>query len=144
MLVELRRRNYSPDTTRGYVHAVGQFATYFKKSPELLGLEEIGDFQLHLLEEKQLAIGTIALRMGALRFLYKRVLKRRDLDFENLPLLRTPKKLPVILSPEEVAGLIEAAPNLLYRTLLMLLIWPDTRIALQSRIIAWSMSPKLR
>jgi integrase/recombinase XerD len=59
--------------------------------------------------------------MGALRFLYKRVLKRRDLDFENLPLLRTPKKLPVILSPEEVARLIEAAPNLLYRTLLMLL-----------------------
>ena len=50
----------------------------------------------------------------------------------------------MILSPEEVAGLIEAAPNLLYRTLLMLLIWPDTRIALQSRIIAWSMSPKLR
>ena len=89
MLVELRRRNYSPDTTRRYVHAVGQFATYFNKSPELLGLEEIGDFQLHLLEEKQLAIGKIALRMGALRFLYKRVLKRRDLDFENLPLLRT-------------------------------------------------------
>jgi len=121
MLVELRRRNYSPDTIRGYVHAVEQFATYFHKSPELLGLEEIGDFQLHLLEEKQLALGTIALRMGALRFLYKRVLKRRDLDFENLPLLRTPKKLPVILSPEEVAHLIEAAPNLLYRTLLMLL-----------------------
>jgi integrase/recombinase XerD len=121
MLVELRRRNYSPDTIRGYVHAVGQFATYFHKSPELLGLDEIGDFQLHLLEEKQLALGTIALRMGALRFLYKRVLKRRDLDFENLPLLRTPKKLPVILSPEEVTHLIEAAPNLLYRTLLMLL-----------------------
>jgi integrase len=121
MLVELRRRHYSPDTIRGYVHAVEQFATYFHKSPELLGLEEIGDFQLHLLEEKQLAIGTIALRMGALRFLYKRVLKRRDLDFENLPLLRTPKKLPVILSPEEVTRLIEAAPNLLYRTLLMLL-----------------------
>ncbi|MGH9667640.1 MAG: tyrosine-type recombinase/integrase, partial [Bryobacteraceae bacterium] len=59
--------------------------------------------------------------MGALRFLYKRVLKRRDLDFENLPLLRTPKKLPVILSPEEGTDLIEAAPNLLYRTLLMLL-----------------------
>src|SRR5438270_6621550 len=121
MLVELRRRNYSPDTIRGYVHAVEQFANYFDKSPERLGLEEIGDFQLHLLEDKQLAIGTIALRMGALRFLYKRVLKRRDLDFENLPLLRTPKKLPVILSPEEVTRLIEAAPNLLYRTLLILL-----------------------
>jgi integrase/recombinase XerD len=121
MLEELRRRNYNPDTIRGYVHAVEQFATHFNKSPELMGIEEIGDFQLHLLDEKKLALGTIALRMGALRFLYKRVLKRRDLDFENLPLLRTPKKLPVVLSPEEVARLIEAAPNLLYRTLLMLL-----------------------
>jgi integrase/recombinase XerD len=121
MLEELRRRNYNPDTIRGYVLAVEQFATHFHKSPELMGIEEIGDFQLHLLDEKKLALGTIALRMGALRFLYKRVLKRRDLDFENLPLLRTPKKLPVVLSPEEVARLIDAAPNLLYRTLLMLL-----------------------
>ena len=121
MLEELRRRHYSPDTIRGYLHAVEKFAAYFHKSPELLGIEDIGRFQLHLLEEKQLALGTIALRMGALRFFYKRVLKRRDLDFENLPLLRTPKKLPVVLSPEEVARLIGAAPNLLYRTLLMLL-----------------------
>lgn len=121
MLDELRRRNYSPDTIRGYVYAVAQFASYFHQSPERLDIEEIGQFQLHLLEDKQLALGTIALRMGALRFLYKRVLKRRDLDFENLPLLKTPKKLPVVLSPEEVASLIDAAPNLLYRTLLMLL-----------------------
>ena len=83
MLEELRRRNYNPDTIRGYVLAVEQFATHFNKSPELMGIEEIGDFQLHLLEEKKLALGTIALRMGALRFLYKRVLKRRDLDFET-------------------------------------------------------------
>lgn len=69
MLEELRRRNFSPDTTRGYVHAVAQFAEYFHKSPELLGFEEIGQFQVHLLEEKKLALGTIALRMGALRFL---------------------------------------------------------------------------
>jgi integrase/recombinase XerD len=83
--------------------------------------EEIGQFQLHLLREKKLALGTIALRIGALRFLYKKTLKRRDLDFDDLPLLRAPKKLPVVLSPEEVTRLIEAAPNLLYRTLLMLL-----------------------
>ena len=59
--------------------------------------------------------------MGALRFLYKKTLKRRDLDFDDLPLLKTPKKLPVVLSPEEVTRLIEAAPNLLYRTLLIVL-----------------------
>jgi integrase/recombinase XerD len=120
MLEELQRRNYTTDTIRGYILAVEQFARYFRKSPELMGAEEIGRFQLHLLREKKLAVGTITLRMGALRFLYK-TLKRRDLDFDDLPLLKKPKKLPVILSPEEVTQLIEAAPNLLYRTLLILL-----------------------
>ncbi len=117
MLEDLQRRNYNPDTIRGYVLAVEQFANHFDKSPELMGVEEVGQFQLHLLREKKLALGTIALRMGALRFLYKKTLKRRDLDFDDLPLLKTPKKLPVVLSPDEVTRLIEAAPNLLYRTL---------------------------
>ena len=121
MLEDLQRRNYNPDLIRGYILAVEQFASHFNKSPELMGAEEIGQFQLHLLREKKLALGTIALRIGALRFLHKKTLKRRDLDFDDLPLLRTPKKLPVVLSPEEVTRLIEAAPNLLYRTLLMLL-----------------------
>ena len=121
MLEDLQRRNYNPDCIRGYLLAVEQFANHFNKSPELMGPEEIGEFQLHLLREKKLALGTIALRIGALRFLYKKTLKRRDLDFDDLPLLKTPKKLPVVLSPDEVTRLIEAAPNLLYRTLLMLL-----------------------
>jgi integrase/recombinase XerD len=121
MLEDLQRRNYNPDCIRGYVLAVEQFANHFGKSPELMGPEEVAQFQLHLLREKKLALGTIALRMGALRFLYRKTLKRRDLDFDDLPLLKTPKKLPVVLSPEEITRLIEAAPNLLYRTLLMLL-----------------------
>ena len=105
MLEELQRRNYTTDTIRGYLLAVEQFARYFRKSPELLGAEEIAQFQLHLLREQKLAVGTIALRMGALRFLYKKTLKRRDLDFDDLPLLKKPKKLPVVLSPEEVTRL---------------------------------------
>src|SRR5438105_10068163 len=121
MLEELQCRNYSINTIRGYSRAVEQFAQHFHKSAERMGRDEIGQFQLHLLQEKKLALGTIALRMGALRFLYKKTLKRRDLDFDDLPLLKKPKKLPVVLSPEEVTRLIEAAPNLLYRTLLLLL-----------------------
>ena len=121
MLEELRRRNYNADTIRGYTLAVEQFARYFQKSPDLMGAEEVGQYQLHLLQEKRLALGSIALRMGAIRFFYRKVLKRRDLDFDDLPLLKSPKKLPVVLSPDEVARLIEAAPNLQYRTILMLL-----------------------
>jgi site-specific recombinase XerD len=54
--------------------------------------------------------------MGALRFLYKKTLRRRDIDIDDLPLVRAPRKLPVVLSQEEVVRLIEAAPNLHYRT----------------------------
>jgi integrase/recombinase XerD len=121
MLEELQRRNYNPDTVRGYIHAVKEFAEYFGKSPELMGAEEVRDFQLHMIREKKLALSTVALRMGALRFLYKKTLRRRDIDIDDLPLVKAPKKLPVVLSQEEVARLIEAAPNLRYRTLLMLL-----------------------
>jgi len=121
MLEELQRRNYPPSTTRGYILAVKQFAEYFGKSPEKLGAEEIRRFQLYLLNEKKLAPGTVEMRMSALRFLYRKTLKRRDLAYDDLVFPKTPTKLPVVLSPEEVTCLIEAAPNLLYRTLLMVL-----------------------
>ena len=75
---------------------MAQFAYYFHKSPEVMGAEEIRQFQLHLLREQKLAVRTIALRMGALRFLYKKTLKRRVLDFDDLPLLKRPKKLLVL------------------------------------------------
>src|ERR1700680_170011 len=67
MLEELQRLNYTTDTIRGYILAVEQFARYFHKSPELMGAEEIAQFQLHLLREQKLAVGTIALRMGVFK-----------------------------------------------------------------------------
>lgn len=121
MLEELQRRNYSTSTFRGYILAVKQYANYFGKSPEKLGTEEVRCFQLYLLKEKKLKPSTVEMRMAALRFLYKKVLKRRDIDLEDMPLPKVPKKLPVVLSHEEVTRLIEAAPNLKYRTILMLL-----------------------
>ena len=121
LLEELQRRNYSSATTRGYILAIQQFAEYFNKSPEQLGATEIRRFQLYLLNQKKLAPGTVEGRMSALRFLYKKTLKRRDIVYDDLIFPKTPQKLPVVLSPEEVTRLIEAAPNLLHRTILMVL-----------------------
>jgi len=120
-LEELQRRNYSQHTTRSYIHAVKQFAEYFGKSPQELGAEEIRRYQLYLLNEKKYSAGTVKVSMSALRFLYKKVLKRRDLSFDDLVYPKKPKKLPVVLSPEEVARLIEAATNPMHRTMLMVL-----------------------
>ena len=121
LLEELQRRNYSPSTTRGYILAVKQFAEYFDKSPDQLGAEHLRRFQLYLLQEKKLAPGTVEARMSALRFFFKKTLKRRDVRFDDLPFPKTPRRLPTVLSPEEVTRLIEASTNLMHRTMLMVL-----------------------
>lgn len=121
MLEDLQRRNYSPDTIRGYIRAVQQFADYFGRSPEHLGAEELRRYQLYLLHQKKLALGTVENCISALRFLYKKTLKRRDLAFDDLPFPKQPHKLPTVLSQDEVTRLIEAARNRMHRTILMLL-----------------------
>ena len=98
VLDELQRRNYSPATTRGYILAIKQFADYFGKSPERLGGDEIRQFETYLLRDKKLAPGTVEGRMSALRFLYKKTLKRRDIAYDDLIFPKTPRKLPVVLS----------------------------------------------
>jgi site-specific recombinase XerD len=121
MLDDLRRRNYSPDTIRGYIRAVQQFAEYFGRSPEQMGAEELRRYQIHLLHERKLALGTVENCISALRFLYKKTLKRRDLAFDDLPFPKQPRTLPTVLSQDEVTRLIEAAPNRMHRMLLMVL-----------------------
>jgi site-specific recombinase XerD len=59
--------------------------------------------------------------ISALRFLYKKTLKRRDLAFDDLPFPKQPRMLPTVLSQDEVTRLIEAASNRMHRMLLMLL-----------------------
>src|SRR5215472_14961890 len=94
---------------------------YWIISAERGRAEEIRRYQLYLLNEKKYSAGTVKVRLSALRFLYKKVLKRRDLSFDDLVYPKRPKKLPVVLSPEEVARLIEAAANPMHRTMLMVL-----------------------
>jgi integrase/recombinase XerD len=74
------------------------------------------------------------MRISALRFLYKRTLKRRDLAFDDLIFPKVPHKLPIVQSQREVVRLIDAAPNRLYRTLLVLLYATGARRAEAARI----------
>src|SRR5262252_9408569 len=85
MVEELQRRNYSPATIRGYVLAIKQFADYFGKPPDRLGATHVQRFQWYLLQERKLAPGTVEIRMSALRFFFKKMLKRRDIHFDDLP-----------------------------------------------------------
>jgi len=121
MLDELQRRNFSPSTIRAYIRTVRDFALYFQRPPDQLGPDELQRYQLHLLQDKRLAHGSVQNQLAALRFFFKKTLKRRDPEFDDIGLSRRPKKLPVVLSHEEVVQLIEAAPNIRHRTILLLL-----------------------
>jgi len=120
MLEELQRRNYSAETIRQYLRAVAQFAKHFGKRPDQLGPDELRTYQAYLLRERKLAVGSVVAHVAALRFFYGRVLKRHGFG-EDLPYPKDRRRLPTVLSLEEVTRLINAAGNLLQRALLMTL-----------------------
>jgi len=120
MLEELQRRNYSSTTIRAYLFAVKDFATYFGKRPDLLRQEHLRQYQLHLLNDRKLTVDTIVGRIAALRFFFVRVLRRRYREID-LVYPKRPERLPVILSEEEVARLIESAATSYHRVILMTL-----------------------
>ncbi len=120
MLEELERRNYSAGTTRRYLRFVERFAQHFHKSPDKLGPDHLRSYQAYLLRELKLCPGTVENHVAALRFFFVRTLRRHEFR-EYLPYPKTRKKLPNILSQEEVSCLINASSNLFERTLLMVL-----------------------
>src|SRR3974377_1859627 len=97
-----------------------------------------------MLRDQKLATGTVENRMTALHFFFKKVLKRYDPELYDMQLTRVTKKLPVVLSPQEVEKLIAAAPNIRYRTILLLLYATGLRRAEASRLeIAEFDSPRV-
>jgi len=120
MLEELQRRKYSSETIRLYLSAVQHFANYFGKRPDHLGPEHLRQYQLYLLNERKLSVGSVIARTSALRFFFLKVLRRpyREID---LVYPKRPERLPEILSEEEVARLIESASTSYHRVILMTL-----------------------
>jgi site-specific recombinase XerD len=120
MLEELQRRHYSHRTAKTYTRIVRDFAQHFDSSPNQLGPEQIRQYQAHLFQVKKLAPATVSQYASALRFFFVKTLRRHFLA-EYIPFPKQPRRLPTVLSPEEVARLIDSASNLYHRTLLMTL-----------------------
>ena len=117
MLDELQRRNYAQSTVDAYISALRDFAEYFKRPPDQLGPDHIRQFQLHLLRDRKLATNTVKQRMAAIQFFFARTLKRPYLR-DDFPYPKSPKRLPAVLSQEEVSRLIDSASNLSHRVML--------------------------
>jgi len=120
LLDELQRRNYANSTAEAYVRALRDLAAYYHLAPDRLGPKQIREYQLHLLRDRKLSPKSVQQRMAAMKFFYEQTLKR-SFRWDQLPYPKTIKRLPVILSQEEVQGMINAASDLFQRAILMTL-----------------------
>ncbi|WP_175796253.1 tyrosine-type recombinase/integrase [Burkholderia anthina] len=118
MLHDMQIRNLADNTQKSYLIQVSSFARHFRRSPELLGPEEIRAWLVYLREERKLAPASLGATIGALRFLYRVTLKR-DWSDEDFPLPKKPVRLPVILSFDEVTTFFDAISSLKHRAILM-------------------------
>jgi integrase/recombinase XerD len=129
MTEDMQVRNLSLLTQSSYVQQVSMFARHFNKSPEVLEIEDIRNYQLYLTNQKKLNASSIKVAVSAIRFLY-RVTLRRPWDFDqDLPSPKKPRTLPIILSPQEVVHFLGCVTNVKQRTILTICYAAGLRIS---------------
>jgi site-specific recombinase XerD len=117
MLDELRLRNYADNTALRYLDAVTSFARHFHKSPDRMGREQIREYLLHLVKDRNSAPNTVQIHRAALRFLYVKTLGRQWFD-EQIARTRRREGLPTVLSAEEITRILDCTTNLKHWTMI--------------------------
>ena len=118
MTEDMTIRGFTVGTQRGYLVAVENFTSFLGRAPDGATAEDLRRYQLHMRSSGASATAMNA-AVSALRFFFTVTLGRGDAT-EGMTTVREPSKLPVVLSPEEVARLLDAAPGLKYRAALSL------------------------
>ena len=121
-------RGLAPTTQRSYIHYVNGFALYYNTDPKKLDLEAVRQYQLHLLNDLGMSPHSVNSFVSAAQFLYLVTLEM-PWGKQCFPRVRTGLKLPVVLSPEEVAQFLAAIGELKYRAALMLCYGAGLRIS---------------
>ena len=116
MIEDMTIRKLAPKTQQGYIRTIKDFATFLGRSPDTASFEDVRRFQLHLAANGA-HVPILNHTVAALRFFFRVTLRRSDI-IEHTTFLHEPRKLPVVLSPEEVARLLDAAPGLKYKAAL--------------------------
>jgi site-specific recombinase XerD len=111
-------RGFDAGTQRGYLAAVKNFTVFLGRSPDRATIEDLRRFQ-HQMRIEGASATTMNSAVSALRFLFGTTLGRGDAEV-GMTTVRLPQRLPVILSPDEVARLLEHAPGLKARAVLSL------------------------
>lgn len=105
MIEDMQLHGYSAKTQTAYVGAVRGLAKYYKRSPEDITQEEVRAYFLWLVKERGVARSTLTIHLSGIKFLFEKTLKREWLIF-NLVRPQKRKKLPVVLSPDEVKRIL--------------------------------------
>ncbi len=111
-------KGFSPETKRRYLICARDFVAFNRRSPELLGEEDIRAFLTYLIEVKKVKPATHHIYVAALKFFYRTTLGRPE-EVASIAWPKVPKTLPDILSGREVEQLFDAVRSIKYRTILM-------------------------
>ena len=128
MLEDLQIRGRAENTQRSYIEKIKHFAQHFGKSPEHLGPEEIRAYQVYLVNFKRDSRSQLAQFVAAARFLYGVTLQRKW-AIASLPYPKSPRRLPTVLSEQEVKQLLDSVINVKHRAIMMTLYSAGLRVA---------------
>lgn len=128
MLEDMRVRNYAPKTQQVYIQEVARFAAHFGRSPDELTADEIRMYLVHLKDTDRVSWSRFKQVVAALRFVYRVTLGRPEL-IPEIPYPRGSKKLPAILSQQEVRRLLDAVRHPKHRVVLTTIYAAGLRIS---------------
>ena len=115
---DLQIRGFSPSTQHCYLGRMKEFVRYFMQPPDELTTADINRYQLYLARERKVSWEVFNQSVAALRFFY-RITLQKGLEIERIPYQKTGRKLPVVLSQQEVKALLETPTNIKHRAILM-------------------------
>ena len=118
MIEDMSLRNFAPRTQEHYIRSCKKLAAFLRRSPDTATAEDIRLFQLHLAEQG-VSICTRNRTMTGVAFLFRVTLRHPEIA-DQIEYIAEPQKIPVVLSPEEVRRLLDAAPSFKCRLLLSL------------------------
>ncbi|NCB44435.1 MAG: hypothetical protein EOM59_17725 [Clostridia bacterium] len=120
MIQQMQLEGYSEVTIKTYVSNIAHLASFYKTSADLLTVDQIRDYILRNITEKKLSKSWMNSTISALKLLFVDVLKR-EWNMLDIPRPRMNKKVPVILSREEVQRILNSKTNVKHRAILMLI-----------------------
>ena len=116
--MDMELRGYSPGSIKAYTNNVSNFAKFYNKSPEFLGEKEILSYLHYCITEKKLSECTVNYINSSLKFFYTKTLDR-NWNSNKIVRLKERKRLPSVLSPEEVKSIFDVTENLKHKAILM-------------------------